>query len=131
MRYRYFVNEKNKTVACKFDKVGKYSEDTNVSNFHNAIKELVLSKTDNKWDREIMGAFLESRPVIKALTCNDVPVGVAKCLPEDTFDINFGKQLAKRKLDRKAKLTVVRLMGIWADTMDDVSDKIGREVVFD
>lgn len=117
MRYKYFVNEKNRTVACKFDRVGKHGEKTDTDNFYNAIKELALSQTSNKHDMEIMNSILDSDLAIRTVFSGDIPVGVAKCLPEDTFDIQTGKDLAKQKLDRKLRKTSLRLLGSFDDVI--------------
>ena len=107
---KYFVNKEKRTVVAKFENTfvltdkgvwGKY-----IANH--------ICKTINKTkgginlylnDRNIYYKFIED-----AIKQNDSCYGIAKCADTDTFDVERGKELAKKRLLKKYYSTQERAL---------------------
>lgn len=98
---KYFVNEEKKTVVAKF-------ENTSVLTDKGVWEKYIVNhicKTISKTkggidlylsDRNIYYKFIED-----AIKQNDSCYGIAKCAGTDTFDVEKGKEIAKKRLLKK------------------------------
>ena len=107
---KYFVNKEKRTVVAKFEKTsvlidkcvwGKY-----IAN--HICKTINKTKGGNDLylnDRNIYYKFIED-----AIKQNDSCYGIAKCADTDTFDVEKGKELAKKRLLKKYYSTQERAL---------------------
>ena len=107
---KYFINEEKRTVVAKF-------ETTFVLTDNGVWKKYIanhICKTISKTkggidlylnDRNIYYKFIED--VIKQ---NDSCYGIAKCADTDTFDVEKGKEIAKKRLLKKYYRTQERAL---------------------
>ena len=107
---KYFVNEEKKTVVAKF-------ENTFVLTDNGVWKKYIanhICKTISKTkcgiylyltDKNIYYKFIED-----AIKQNDSCYGIAKCADTDTFDIENGKEIAKKRLLKKYYRTQERAL---------------------
>ncbi len=107
---KYFVNEEKKTVVAKFeDNYGNTGKDIWEKYIVNHICK-TISKTKGGInlclsDRNIYYKFIED-----AIKQNDSCYGIAKCADTDTFDIEKGKEIAKKRLLKKYYSTQERAL---------------------
>ena len=107
---KYFVNEEKRTVVAKF-------ENTFVLTDKGVWEKYIanhICKTINKTkggidlylnDRNIYYKFIED-----AIKQNDSCYGIAKCADTDTFDVEKGKEIAKKRLLKKYYSTQERAL---------------------
>ena len=107
---KYFVNKEKKTVVAKF-------ENTFVLTDKGVWEKYIanhICKTINKTkggidlylnDRNIYDTFIED-----AIKQNDSCYGIAKCADTDTFDVEKGKEIAKKRLLKKYYSTQERAL---------------------
>ena len=107
---KYFVNEEKRTVVAKF-------ENTSVLTDKGVWKKYIanhICKTISKTkggidlylnDRNIYYKFIED-----AINKNDSCYGIAKCADTDTFDVEKGKDIAKKRLLKKYYSTQERAL---------------------
>ena len=99
----YIVNEEKKTVVAKFKRYdGNNDRETWQHYIENHVLNLIeksdiyynLSRYNGRYnDNDIIGEELDK------LDCRFY--GIAHCSDKDTFDVNFGKELAKKRLLKK------------------------------
>ena len=107
---KYFVNKEKKTVVAKF-------ENTSVLTDKGVWEKYIanhICKTINKTkggndlylnDKNIYYKFIED-----AIKQNDSCYGIAKCADTDTFDVEKGKEIAKKRLLKKYYSTQERAL---------------------
>ena len=107
---KYFVNKEKRTVVAKF-------ENTFVLTDKGVWEKYIanhIRKTINKTkggndlylnDKNIYYKFIED-----AIKQNDSCYGIAKCADTDTFDIEKGKEIAKKRLLKKYYSTQERAL---------------------
>lgn len=107
---KYFVNKEKKTVVAKF-------ENTSVLTDNGVWEKYIanhICKTVSKTkggidlylnDRNIYYKFIED-----AIKQNDSCYGIAKCADTDTFDVEKGKEIAKKRLLKKYYRTQERAL---------------------
>ena len=107
---KYFVNKEKKTVVAKF-------ENTSVLTDKGVWEKYIanhICKTISKTkgginlylnDKNIYYKFIED-----AIKQNDSCYGIAKCADTDTFDVEKGKEIAKKKLLKKYYSTQERAL---------------------
>ena len=107
---KYFVNKEKKTVVAKF-------ENTFVLTDKGVWEKYIanhIRKTINKTkggndlylnDKNIYYKFIED-----AIKQNDSCYGIAKCADTDTFDVEKGKEIAKKRLLKKYYSTQERAL---------------------
>ena len=111
---RFFVDEATKTVACTIypDRNEVYKEFQNLCEKENVEMHVYF-------DGNYQNSFLNRR------YC-----GKAKCHPEDTFDVEKGKEIAKARAMQKydeAKLMAFQRI---ANRVSDLLDRMDRAVEF-
>ena len=107
---KYFINEDKKTVVAKF-------ENTSVLTDNGVWEKYIanhICKTISKTkggvnlylnDRNIYYKFIED-----AIKQNDSCYGIARCADTDTFDVEKGKEIAKKRLLKKYYSTQERAL---------------------
>ena len=107
---KYFVNKEKRTVVAKF-------ENTFVLTDKGVWEKYIanhIRKTINKTkggndlylnDKNIYYKFIED-----AIKQNDSCYGIAKCADTDTFDVEKGKEIAKKRLLKKYYSTQERAL---------------------
>ena len=107
---KYFVNKEKKTVVAKF-------ENTSVLTDKGVWEKYIanhICKTISKTkgginlylnDKNIYYTFIED-----AIKQNDSCYGIAKCADTDTFDVEKGKEIAKKRLLKKYYRTQERAL---------------------
>ena len=98
---KYFVNKKKKTVAAKFENTSVLTdkdvwEKYIVNHIYKTISKTKGSNDLYLNDRTIYYKFIED-----AIKQNDSCYGIARCADTDTFDVEKGKDLAKKRLLKK------------------------------
>ena len=117
---KYHVNEAKRTVIAKFD-VGPYDE--KVYWQRNILKEItkssrlfyMLEDTEN----QILNAALNR--------IDNNLYGVAKCSPDDKWDEETGKALAKKRLLRKWKLACLAAFEVASNKFSDTLAAINKK----
>ena len=124
---KYFVNKKKRTVAAKF-------ENTSVLTDKDVWKEYIANhiyKTISKTkggndlylnDRNIYYKFIED-----AIKQNDSCYGIARCADTDTFDVEKGKEIAKKRLLKKYYSTQERALLNIIHAMDSVQQVLFKD----
>lgn len=103
-RIKYYINEDKGTVVAKFN--GHYRKDCSI--WCRLLGD-VLDKIgkDTKKNTNICGEQYKtlalgmdsySDEIDDYIYCNDRLYGLAKCTPEDKFDVEIGKEIARKKL---------------------------------
>ena len=124
---KYFVNKEKKTVVAKFENTfvltdkgvwGKY-----IAN--HICKTISKTKGGNDLylnDKNIYYKFIED-----AIKQNDSCCGIAKCAGTDTFDVEKGKELAKKRLLKKYYSTQERALLNIIHAMNSVQQVIFKD----
>ena len=107
---KYFVNKEKKTVVAKF-------ENTSVLTDKDVWKEYIanhiyktISKTKDGNDLYLNDKNIYYKFIEDAIKQNDFCYGIAKCADTDTFDVEKGKDLAKKRLLKKYYSTQERAL---------------------
>ena len=107
---KYNVDTEARTVTATLEGC----HDDVVKTFNRRLGDSVLTKDDN---------------IYKAAQIPDTFIGMAKCHPDDTFDEEVGKQLAKERLldnyhtaKLATELLIMELFNIFADHIDAMID---------
>ena len=124
---KYFVNKEKKTVVAKF-------ENTSVLTDKGVWKKYIanhICKTVSKTkgginlylnDKNIYYKFIED-----AIKQNDSCYGIAKCADTDTFDVEKGKEIAKKRLLKKYYRTQERALLNIIHAMNSVQQVLFRD----
>ena len=124
---KYFVNKEKKTVVAKFENTsvltdkgvwGKYIANhicNTISKTKGGI-DLYLN------DRNIYYKFIED-----AIKQNDSCYGIAKCADTDTFDVEKGKEIAKKRLLKKYYSTQERALLNIINAMNSVQQVLFKD----
>lgn len=98
---KYFVNEEKKTVVAKF-------ENTSVLTDKGVWEKYIvnhicktISKTKGGIDLYLSDRNIYYKFIDDAIKQNDSCYGIAKCADTDTFDVEKGKEIAKKRLLKK------------------------------
>lgn len=94
---KYIVNNEKKVVVAKFEKNYQDSKDKYI------WKKFIVSHLGNiLWKAGLRDVNLIAYGIIDNILDETGPFcGVAKCAPNDTFDVKKGKELAKKRLLKK------------------------------
>ena len=107
---KYFVNEEKKTVVAKFETTSVLTDKGVWGKYIANHIYKTISKTKGGIDlylneRNIYYKFIED-----AIKQNDSCYGIAKCADTDAFDVEKGKDLAKKRLLKKYYRTQERAL---------------------
>ena len=124
---KYFVNKEKRTVVAMFEK-GFVLTDNGVWKKYIAnhiCKTIDKTKGGNDLylnDKNIYYKFIED-----AIKQNDSYCGIAKCADTDTFDVEKGKELAKKRLLKKYYNTQERALLNIIHAMNSVQQVLFRD----
>ena len=107
---KYFVNKEKKTVVAKFENTSVFTDKGVWEKYIANHICKTISKTKggiNLYlnDKNIYYKFIED-----AIKQNDSCYGIAKCADTDTFDVEKGKEIAKKRLLKKYYSTQERAL---------------------
>ena len=107
---KYFVNKEKKTVVAKFENTSVLTDKGVWGKYIANHIYKTISKTKGGIDlylneRNIYYKFIED-----AIKQNDSCYGIAKCADTDAFDVEKGKDLAKKRLLKKYYRTQERAL---------------------
>ena len=107
---KYFVNKEKKTVVAKFENTFVLTDKGVWEKYIANHICKIISKTKGGIalylnDRNIYYKFIED-----AIKQNDSCYGIAKCADTDTFDVEKGKEIAKKRLLKKYYSTQERAL---------------------
>ena len=124
---KYFVNKKKKTVAAKFENTSVLTDKDVWKEYiaNHIYKTICKTKGGNDLylnDRNIYYKFIED-----AIKQNDSCYGIARCADTDTFDVEKGKGLAKKRLLKKYYSTQERALLNIIHAMDSVQQVLFKD----
>ena len=107
---KYFVNEEKRTVVAKFENTFVLTDNGVWEKYiaNHICKIISKTKSGNDLylnDKNIYYKFIED-----AIKQNDSCYGIAKCADTDTFDVEKGKEIAKKRLLKKYYSTQERAL---------------------
>ena len=107
---KYFVNKEKKTVVAKFENTSVLADKGVWEKYiaNHICKTINKTKGGNDLylnDKNIYFKFIED-----AIKQNDSYYGIAKCADTDTFDVEKGKDIAKKRLLKKYYSTQERAL---------------------
>ena len=107
---KYFVNKEKRTVVAKFENTFVLTDKGVWEKYiaNHICKTISKTKCGNDLylnDKNIYYKFIED-----AIKQNDSCYGIAKCADTDTFDVEKGKELAKKRLLKKYYSTQERAL---------------------
>ena len=107
---KYFVNKEKRTVVAKFENTFVLTDKGVWEKYiaNHICKTINKTKGGNDLylnDKNIYYKFIED-----AIKQNDSCYGIAKCADTDTFDVEKGKELAKKRLLKKYYSTQERAL---------------------
>ena len=103
---KYFVNKEKKTVVAKFENTSVLTDKGVWEKYIANHICKTISKTKGGFDyKNIYYKFIDD-----AIKQNDSYYGIAKCADTDTFDVEKGKDIAKKRLLKKYYSTQERAL---------------------
>lgn len=107
---KYFVNEEKKTVVAKFENTYVLTDSGVWEKYiANHIRN-TISKTKGGIDLYLSDKAIYYKFIDDAIKQNDSCYGIAKCADTDTFDVEKGKEIAKKRLLKKYYSTQERAL---------------------
>ena len=124
---KYFVNEEKRTVVAKF-------ENTFVLTDNGVWKKYIanhicktISKTKGGIDLYLNDKNIYYKFIEDAIKQNDSCYGIARCAGTDTFDVEKGKEIAKKRLLKKYYKTQERALLNIIYAMNSVQQVLFRD----
>ena len=124
---KYFVNKEKKTVVAKFENTSVFTDKGVWEKYiaNHICKTINKTKGGNDLylnDRNIYYKFIED-----AIKQNDSCYGIAKCADTDTFDVEKGKEIAKKRLLKKYYSTLERALLNIIHAMNSVQQALSKD----
>ena len=114
---KYFVNKEKKTVVAKFENTSLFTDKCVLEKYIANHICKTISKTKGGIDLYLNNKNIYYKFIEDAIKQNDSCYGIAKCADTDTFDVEKGKEIAKKRLLKKyystqerALLNIIRAM---------------------
>lgn len=124
---KYFVNKEKKTVVAKFeDNHGNTGKDVWQYHIANHIYK-TISKTKGGIDLYLNDRNIYYKFIEDAIKQNDSCYGIAKCADTDTFDVEKGKEIAKKRLLKKYYSTQERALLNIINAMNSVQQILFKD----
>lgn len=112
---KYFINEKKKTVVAKFEnKYGYSDQEMWVEYLINHVRKTARN-SNNFFKRQFGDGVSDYKFIGNIVKQSGSYYGIAQCSDNDAFDVEKGKELAKKRLLKK-----------YYDTQADVVNKISN-----
>ena len=124
---KYFINEKNKTIVAKFeDNLGNTYKHVWQEHMANHIyKTISKTKGGHKLYLDTKGIYYKF--IEDAIEQNDSCYGIARCADADIFDIEKGKEIAKKRLLKKYYSTQERALLNIIYALNDVKQTLFKD----
>lgn len=124
---KYFVNKENRTVVAKFENTFVLTDNGVWEKYiANHICKTV-SKTKGGIDLYLNDKNIYYKFIEDAIKQNDSYYGIAKCADTDTFDVEKGKEIAKKRLLKKYYRTQERALLNIIHAMNSVQQVLFRD----
>ena len=107
---KYFVNKEKKTVVAKFENTSVFTDKGVWEKYIANHICKTISKTKGGIDLYLNNKNIYYKFIEDAIKQNDSCYGIAKCADTDTFDVEKGKELAKKRLLKKYYSTQERAL---------------------
>lgn len=107
---KYFVNEEKKTVVAKFENTSVLTDNGVWEKYIANHICKTISKTKGGIDLYLSDRNIYYKFIEDAIKQNDSCYGIAKCAGTDTFDVEKGKDIAKKRLLKKYYSTQERAL---------------------
>ena len=107
---KYFVNEEKKTVVAKFENTSVLTDKGVWEKYIANHICKTISKTKGGIDLYLSDRNIYYKFIEDAIKQNDSCYGIAKCADTDTFDVEKGKDIAKKRLLKKYYSTQERAL---------------------
>ena len=107
---KYFVNKEKKTVVAKFENTSVLTDKGVWEKYIANHICKTISKTKGGIDLYLNDKNIYYKFIEDAIKQNDSCYGIAKCANTDTFDVEKGKELAKKRLLKKYYSTQERAL---------------------
>ena len=105
---KYFVNKEKKTVVAKFENTSVLKDEGVWEKYIVNHICKTISKTKGGIDLYLNDKYYKF--IEDAIKQNDSCCGIAKCADTDTFDVEKGKEIAKKRLLKKYYSTQERAL---------------------
>ena len=120
---QYFIDEKKKTVVAKFERKFVYNDQEMWVEYLVTHIRKVAKKSNNFFKRPFGDGISIYKLVTDIVKQNDSYYGMAQCSGDDTFDVEKGKELAKKRLLKKYYDTQADVM----NKISNIMDKVARD----
>lgn len=107
---KYFINEEKKTVVAKFESTFELTDKGVWKKYIANHICKTISKTKCGIDLYLNEIYVYYKFIDDAIKQNDSCYGIAKCADTDTFDVEKGKEIAKKRLLKKYYSTQERAL---------------------
>ena len=107
---KYFVNKEKKTVVAKFENTSVLTDKGVWEKYIANHICKTISKTKGGIDLYLSDRAIYYKFIDDAIKQNDSYYGIAKCADTDTFDVEKGKEIAKKRLLKKYYSTQERAL---------------------
>lgn len=107
---KYFVNKEKKTVVAKFENTFVLTDKSVWGKYIANHICKTISKTKGGNDLYLSDRAIYYKFIDYAIKQNDSCYGIAKCADTDTFDVEKGKEIAKKRLLKKYYSTQERAL---------------------
>lgn len=107
---KYFVNKEKKTVVAKFENTFVLTDKGVWEKYIANHICKTISKTKGGNDLYLSDRAIYYKFIDYAIKQNDSCYGIAKCADTDTFDVEKGKEIAKKRLLKKYYSTQERAL---------------------
>lgn len=107
---KYFVNKEKKTVVAKFKNTSVLTDKSVWEKYIANHICKTISKTKGGNDLYLSDRAIYYKFIDYAIKQNDSCYGIAKCADTDTFDVEKGKEIAKKRLLKKYYSTQERAL---------------------
>ena len=107
---KYFVNEEKRTVVAKFENTFVLTDKGVWEKYIANHICKTISKTKGGIDLYLNDRNIYYKFIEDAIKQNDSCYGIAKCADTDTFDVEKGKEIAKKRLLKKYYSTQERAL---------------------
>ena len=107
---KYFVNKEKKTVVAKFENTSVLTDKGVWEKYIANHICKTISKTKGGIDLYLNDKNIYYKFIEDAIKQNDSCYGIAKCADTDTFDVEKGKDIAKKRLLKKYYRTQERAL---------------------
>lgn len=124
---KYFVNKEKKTVVAKFENTSVLTDKGVWEKYIANHICKTISKTKGGADLYLTDRNIYYKFIDDAIKQNDSYYGIAKCADTDTFDVEKGKDIAKKRLLKKYYSTQERTLLNIINSMNSVQQFLFRD----